>query len=135
MQTHSNLLEQICVDLFKVYELQLQVVQVVPRCQRPDSLKMYYPVEVFSFFSFLSFILFIVPSLCTQGVQGVNSFNLLGGCKSYLMVACSNSARITALICITIWGAIGSLNFFINSILWHGRLENLAPYLWVLPCV
>ncbi|KAG7085965.1 hypothetical protein E1B28_003490 [Marasmius oreades] len=66
----------------------------------------HYPgVEVYSCFSLLAFLLFIIPSLCAWHLE----------------------ARNTALLCASVWGAIGSLNFFINSVVWNGRVDNFAP--------
>ncbi|KAF8629346.1 hypothetical protein AX15_003497 [Amanita polypyramis BW_CC] len=61
------------------------------------------PYPVYPFFAFLSFVLVLIP--LPWHLQAWNS----GTCL------------------FMIWTALGCLNFFINSIIWHGNTIDLAP--------
>ncbi|ESK91508.1 pheromone receptor [Moniliophthora roreri MCA 2997] len=62
-----------------------------------------YPNEIYSAFAFLGFILMTIP------------------------LPWHLEAWNTGTCCYMIWTGLGCLNMFINSIVWKGRVDNIAP--------
>lgn len=81
----------------------------------------YPPNWTFSVFSFLGLILVMIPL----------PWHLQGTSLGFVNCSCSKADGLLAwnigTCAYMLWTAIGSLNVFVNSIVWNDSLRNVAP--------